>query len=459
MKRITTLLVGLVALLAGLGPRAAAAEEGQPATIVVGGQPYTVVLDEEVRKLGFKVPDVKPEENAAYDYLKAIDAYRSIERGDPLLRLRDEVMRSGWSEEAAPLAEYIEQNEEALKWIRSAASKDVCHFPVLVPLGSSIEETSPAGILLPYLSAMREFARFLLVVGKADEFEGRYGDALDAYLTILRLGNHVAQDPILINGLVGIACNMIGARAIEPCLVRNEIDDAILAEAQERLAALAGGRPNVVVSMGGERAWSTSMVEHLTTHPRWLAEYVDADEEMSKAQHTALVLMLQTEAGRAQIRADVREFWDAMEKAMEMPLPEFIRTAAGEEPALKAKARKVPPNIMALLGTALSGARLQFGRNDLSWTVLDVEFALARYAAKHDQYPESLDAVKDFMLGDGIDPFSGEPLKYRLEPDGAFTLWSVGENLVDDGGAMGRACPDWRADDFVWNSAVINSTK
>lgn len=458
MKMLMTLLIVAGALAAGLVQQAVAADEEQPATITIEGATYTVVPDEEVRAIGFDVPDVKPEDNAANDYLKAIDAYHSIERGDPLDRLRDEVMRSGWTEEAAPLADYIERNEKALEWIRAGASKDVCHFPVLVPLGKTLDETSPAGIVLPQLSRMREFARFLVTVGKSSEFEGRHGDALDTYLLVLQLGNHAAQDPTLIAGLVGMACNAIGARAIDQCLVLNEIDEETLARVHKRLAELAGGRPSVLVSMRGERAWATSIVEYLIRHPELFADFVDVSGEdgHGKVWQLAMTAMLRSDEGRAQLRADVKAFWDAMDKAIAMPLPEYIRTGAGEEPVNNAKARKAPPNIMALLGPALSRSRIQFARNDLAWTVLDVEFALSRYAAAHGQYPESLDALKDLMLSDGIDPYSGEPLHYRLEADGAYTVWSVGENLEDDGGEVGSKCPDWQAKDFVWNSAVIH---
>lgn len=50
----------------------------------------------------------------------------------------------------------------------------------------------------------------------------------------------------------------------------------------------------------------------------------------------------------------------------------------------------------------------------------------------------------------------GEPLKYRLNPDGSFTLYSVGEDGQDDGGDV-SLLPDktssrilWNRKDFVW---------
>ena len=117
---------------------------------------------------------------------------------------------------------------------------------------------------------MREFARFLVIEGKAREFEGRYADALDVYMIILRIGDHVAQDPHLISGLVGIACNAIGARAIEQCILRHDLDDETLARAQKRALELSKGRPNCLHAMRGERALSTQTLEFLIKRPSQL---------------------------------------------------------------------------------------------------------------------------------------------------------------------------------------------
>ncbi len=106
---------------------------------------------------------------------------------------------------------------------------------------------------------------------------------------------------------------------------------------------------------------------------------------------------------------------------------------------------------------ALGRARLLYGRDKLRWTVLDVEFALARYKARHGKYPKKLEKVKPLMLSDGIDPFSGKLLKHRREKDGSFTIWSVGENLTDDGGEQGELL--WDEPDYVWNSRRLRGEK
>ena len=50
-------------------------------------------------------------------------------------------------------------------------------------------------------------------------------------------------------------------------------------------------------------------------------------------------------------------------------------------------------------------------------------------------------------------------LKYRLEDDGSFTIWSVGHNLVDDGGKIEKVESLWKADDYVWNSRLLRGSE
>lgn len=61
--------------------------------------------------------------------------------------------------------------------------------------------------------------------------------------------------------------------------------------------------------------------------------------------------------------------------------------------------------------------------------------ALKRFQMKHGNYPSALDAlVPEFLPAVPLDPVDGQPLRYRLNANGTFTLYSTGENGVDDGG-------------------------
>jgi len=69
---------------------------------------------------------------------------------------------------------------------------------------------------------------------------------------------------------------------------------------------------------------------------------------------------------------------------------------------------------------------------------------LAIYRRVHGEFPGDLGELPVST----IDPWTGEPLRYRREGDG-YVLYSVGYDLKDDGGKMGKG-KNWGTPDFIW---------
>lgn len=85
--------------------------------------------------------------------------------------------------------------------------------------------------------------------------------------------------------------------------------------------------------------------------------------------------------------------------------------------------------------------------------------ALQRHRLKHGSFPTGLTAlVPAYLPAVPRDFMDGQPLRYRLETDGQFRLWSVGEDFKDDGGDANSASPtaadasvNWlKGRDWVW---------
>ncbi len=61
--------------------------------------------------------------------------------------------------------------------------------------------------------------------------------------------------------------------------------------------------------------------------------------------------------------------------------------------------------------------------------------ALERYRLKHSHYPDTLaQLIPDYLAKLPQDPMDGRPMRYRLNPDATFTLWSSGFDGKDNGG-------------------------
>jgi hypothetical protein len=104
---------------------------------------------------------------------------------------------------------------------------------------------------------------------------------------------------------------------------------------------------------------------------------------------------------------------------------------------------------------ALDAAVKRFAFAQSSMDLARVGCALERYRLAHGQYPVSLAALEpQFIAQVPHDIINGQPLHYRLKPEGLFILYSVGWNETDDGGVVvidkkpGRV--NWQQGDWVW---------
>jgi hypothetical protein len=88
--------------------------------------------------------------------------------------------------------------------------------------------------------------------------------------------------------------------------------------------------------------------------------------------------------------------------------------------------------------------------------------ALKRHQLRFGNLPASLDSlVPEFLASVPIDYMDGQPMKYRLNDDGGFTLYSVGEDGKDDGGDA-TLLPEksntrnlWDRNDFIWPAPAL----
>ena len=107
-----------------------------------------------------------------------------------------------------------------------------------------------------------------------------------------------------------------------------------------------------------------------------------------------------------------------------------------------------------MLLPGLGAALRKFAYGQESVDLARVAIALERYRLAHGAYPESLDALApQFMEIIPHDLINGQPLHYRREADGQFTLYSVGWNETDDDGevVLGKnGAPDISTGDWVW---------
>ena len=87
-------------------------------------------------------------------------------------------------------------------------------------------------------------------------------------------------------------------------------------------------------------------------------------------------------------------------------------------------------------------------RSQAEITCARVALAAERYRRATGDFPEMLDRlVPDYLEELPHDPFDGQPLRYKVT-DEHVIIYSVGENLTDDGGMVARLMEEGQAKDF-----------
>jgi hypothetical protein len=105
---------------------------------------------------------------------------------------------------------------------------------------------------------------------------------------------------------------------------------------------------------------------------------------------------------------------------------------------------------------ALQKAIAKALRLETERALIETGIALRRHRLRHGRLPERLEQlVPDFLAAVPVDGMDGRPLRYRVNADGTYALWSVGEDFVDDGGDFTPPNPKastlrwWNAKDAV----------
>ena len=405
-----------------------------------------IIPDEVVRELGLPREEIPDAENAATYYIQAINA---MPEEPPPDEQYFAAVKEPWGPEKNELYAWFQETAEARNLLRKAASMERSQFPLITQRPGY---TLLAGILLPHLAQMRNFARLLSIEGHFLENEGKVKEALEAYLAIMPLGGHTAKGAILINGLVAIAIHRMGASAIIECLQRHDVPADVLEWLGERLTESERFLPDRSLWIIGERAMARQIVD--MPMDRSFGTMAGLREPKGQVWRSLLASRaLRILMPDRTIRKDFDNFYGRLEEI------------AGKRPweavsASRKTGERWPPlgsvkdwNILAgMLLPALSKAQVEYVRQICDHDALSIHVALLRYRQKNGRYPERLERLVPDLLDDlPLDPFSGEPFKYQRGGDG-WILYSVGADQDDDGGEMLR---DYRTGgDIVYRSEL-----
>lgn len=305
-------------------------------------------------------------------------------------------------------------------------------------------EHEPAwAILLPHLARLKRIGQVAQLRAVVSLELGWSPEALADLKLGLRLSDSIRDEPILISHLVRIAVTQFNLQTVREGLLRHAWSDAQLAEIEKYLAS-SDLLAEYKLAMRGERVCFTSGLEWLRQHGfRAYASVIEANG--IQEQGFAKLVTLMPSGWYYQNMLTMSEFFQEFNLALvdEKTHRVFPDVAAKSDDTVDnwAKERPTPYNLIARkLMLALGAASKKSARWQTFVDAARVACALERYRLANGKFPETLDPLApQFIKAIPTDLIDGEPLRYRLKPDGGYVLYSIGWNKTDDGGEIGWA--------------------
>lgn len=436
-------LLPLVAILALWLPSLAVRREVQAelARIAAAGEPVTAADVDRMYVADTGGPEATRRWLAALDQLK-LSGLRAKAVDLPIVgQVTDEIPPPGqpWGELAAAQQLLLDHQELLDEMHAAAAEAGVCRYP--------IDLTQGFAALLPDVEWIREALRVFQLEVHVRAHEGDAHGAVRAIEAMHRVGETLADEPLLVSQLVRIACLTTTHATIREIVPHVELTPEDRAVLEALLASEDFGAP-LRRAMLGERAVGSSAFDD----PAVLAG--------GGVDPSGLVLAL-WRATRWRDEQLYLQYMGALIEATDLPISEALAATDQAVEHLEstidggnalAKFRYFMTRMVAPSLGAVIDAR---GRAEASRDATLVVLAIDQFRRAQGRLPASLDElVPDFLPAVPLDPFDGQPLRYALRSaiEGAgqgeqaaaeaavaatateYRLYSVGRDRVDNGG-------------------------
>jgi len=346
-----------------------------------------------------------------------------------------------------------------------------------------------AELLLPHLMLLKKATQRLEAATICQLHNGENGAAVTNILTMLALVQRNEREGVLISHLVRMAMTGITVIPTWELLQATNVTDTQLAAVQDGWARLefisdamnvfalerawgineiqkARASPGGFFNMTGFGASSSSSGslldwppdwEAITERPRyaigslmWRASWSYTDELRAMKSEQIILETLRT------MQTNRSQFYKSDCDVMTKRLSSLGITHAGDA---FFRALKIPDLTEIFGDWGLGNVVNKVIRAETANRVVITAIALRRFQLGHAHLPETMnDLVPEYIASVPIDPYDGKPLKYRLNPDETYLLYSVGEDGKDDGGdptntSSSSSSPYWQGNkvrDWVW---------
>jgi len=297
--------------------------------------------------------------------------------------------------------------------------------------------------LLPHLAIHKSMAGKLRTRSAARVAAGDTAGAAEDIDTILRLAELTGEDPVLIGYLVRVAIQSSAFSAFWDGTSQHAWSDTQLAAFQRRFEGLKQ-RDSLVQAFRGERLFGKTTFE-LMREGKLDPDIFGATESDESGNSFGWGLI--PRAWLLQSQAYHSKVLDQVVGALQRCDPERGIAAKGsiwetervDQTLFDTAGRRFHP-YRIFTELLLEGLAMVHTKADRSLTTSRLAItvaALERHRLVTGSYPKALgDLVPKWLPAVPLDPMDGQPLRYRLNADGSFTVYGIGPNHADDHGVF-----------------------
>jgi len=324
------------------------------------------------------------------------------------------------------LGPFVEANRPALQWFAQGAQYGQSRYPIDLSLAE--------GTMLPALAGVKRGSQLAQMAAVWDAENGDGEQAAGDVLAGLGLANSLKAEPVLISQLVRGAGTALAVTALER--VMNHVTFT-----PESISALTNACQNLEDYDARGEGFNRAMTgEHVCTgtllqNPDRLIRELNTgwSTGLSAEQRRQMIEHLQQASG---LKAEQDFFESTFQQLMSARQAAFPERLSAND-LIRQRATEAQDQGLSLNGMLWGALNQPVNREAMCLANIRLALtalALEQFRAAHNRYPAALsELAPGYLTAVLLDPFDGQPLRYRQKGPG-YVLYSVGPDLKDDGG-------------------------
>ncbi len=381
--------------------------------------------------LSLRIISIPDEDNAYFDLIKIEDViYVPEGRSKDIIDMVDQKM---WDEKLAE--DIISHNQESFEYFYKATYRSNYQNPVL----SNLENINPYADLPP-MNSWRRMAQFSSIRALYLSKQGKDKEAIHEALNSVYIGQKIQESQVSLLGyLVAISMKETGLETVQRVITSSNLSTEELKKYASDLNQFYKNEDGLISIIKTEYYANTSNIDAIANGDTDILQYYtdernqDASKRIKDFYHFRPneTKALFSELAKRKIENANKFCDDIQERDFQQltVLPYYIKLYLTEN-AIGIIMRDTSYNSYS--------QNIKKCEEDSLVSATQVLIAIKAYQNDNGDYPDSLEQlVPNYLSSVPLDYFDGSSLRYSKEDK---ILYSIGEDLKDDGGSVGD---DW----------------